>query len=90
MGKTYNPWTLKSSDVEIFKTSDNSYHRPLGADGHFYRLQIEGFADSVLHHKPGVGATIEDGLATMRAMLAVEESVKTGDTIYLSDVSGYL
>ncbi|MEK4237041.1 Gfo/Idh/MocA family protein [Paenibacillus sp. FSL H7-0714] len=90
VGKTYNPWTLKSSDVEIFKASDNSYHRPLGADGHFYRLQIEGFADSILHNKPGVGATIEDGIATMRAMLAVEESVKTGNTIYLSDVSGPL
>jgi len=90
MGKTYNPWTFKSSDVEIFKVSDGSYHRPLGEDGHFYRLQIEGFADAVLYDKEVSGATVEDGIATMRAMLAVEESVKTGQTIYLNEVSGPL
>ncbi len=90
LGKTYNPWTFKSSDVEIFKVSDGCYHRPLAEDGHFYRLQIEGFADAVLYNKKVVGATVDDGIATMRAMLAVEESVKTGKTVYLSAVSGPL
>ncbi len=43
VAKTYNPWTFKSSDVEIFKTEDDSYHRPIAVDGHFYRRQIEDF-----------------------------------------------
>jgi hypothetical protein len=32
IGKTYNPWYLKSSDVECFFTRDGQYHRPLGED----------------------------------------------------------
>ena len=45
IGKTYNPWYYKSSDVDIFREADGASHRVLGADGHFYRRQVEGFAD---------------------------------------------
>jgi predicted dehydrogenase len=90
IGKTYNPWYFKSSDVEIFSTKDASYRRPLGEDAHFYRLQIEGFADAILHKKPILGANIEDGVAVMRTMVAIARSVETGETIRLSDVSGGL
>ena len=90
LGKTYNPWLLKASDVEIFKVKDASYYRPLGEDAHFYRLQVENFADSVLNGKTGTGATIDDGIATMKGMKAVAESVKTGKTIYLDQITGIL
>jgi predicted dehydrogenase len=86
--KTYNPWYYKSSDVEIFHEKDATYRRPLGADGHFYRRQLEGFADTILHNKPMRGANIDDGLASMRAMVAIAQSVKTGKSTRLSEVSG--
>ena len=41
LGKTYNPWYYKSSEVDIFHESDGSTHRVLGADGHFYRRQMK-------------------------------------------------
>ena len=50
VGKIYLPWFLKSADVECFSTRDAQYHRPLGADAHFYRRQLEAFADTILDH----------------------------------------
>jgi predicted dehydrogenase len=86
--KTYNPWYYKSSDVEIFHEKDATYRRPLGADGHFYRRQLEGFAATILDKSPMRGADIADGVASVRAMVAIAQSVKTGKPIRLSEVSG--
>jgi predicted dehydrogenase len=86
--KTYNPWYYKSSDVEIFHEKDATYRRPLGADGHFYRRQLEGFAATILDHAEMRGADIADGLASVCAMVAIAQSVKTGKAIKLSDASG--
>jgi predicted dehydrogenase len=86
--KTYNPWYYKSSDVEIFHEKDATYRRPLGADGHFYRRQLEGFAATILDGAPMRGADIADGVASVRAMVAIAQSVKSGKSVKLSDVSG--
>jgi predicted dehydrogenase len=88
IGKTYNPWYFKSSDVECFSERDGLYHRPLGADGHFFRRQVEGFAEAILEGAPMRGANAEDGLAAMRGMVAMARSAETGDTVRLSDVEG--
>jgi predicted dehydrogenase len=88
IGKVYNPWLLKSADVECFSVRDGQYHRPLGADAHTYRLQVEAFADTVLHGKPMAGADVEDGVASVRAMLAIARSVETGKRVGLDEVSG--
>ena len=64
--------------------------RPLGADGHFYRRQIEGFADTILHGAPMRGADAEDGVASIRAMVAIARSVETGRAVRLDEVSGAL
>jgi predicted dehydrogenase len=90
LGKTYNPWYYKSSDVEIFHESDGSTHRVLGADGHFYRRQLEGFAETVLNGTPQTGADIEDGIASVRAMVAIAQSARSKQPINLADVSGSL
>ena len=90
LGKTYNPWYYKSSDVDIFHESDGSTHRILGADGHFYRRQLEGFADCVLNGVPMAGADIEDGIASVRAMVAIAQSARTGQPVRLADVAGPL
>ena len=88
IGKTYNPWYYKSSDVECFSEKDGRYHRPLGADGHFFRRQVEGFADAILDGAPMRGAGAEDGLAAMRGMAAMARSAETGEAVRLSDVEG--
>ena len=88
IAKTYNPWYFKSSEVDIFSERDASYRRPLGADGHFYRRQLEGFADTILYNAPMRGATIEDGIASVRAMVATAESVRTGKLVRLDEVQG--
>ena len=89
IGKTYNPWYYKSSDVEIFREKEGGTFRPLGEDGHFYRRQLEGFADTILNGVPMIGADIEDGIASVRGMIAIARSVETGRTVRLADVSGY-
>lgn len=88
LGKTYNPWYYRASEVDIFDEADASWHRTLGADGHFYRRQVEGFARAALAGTPVEGAGIADGEATVRGMIAIRESVRTGRTVALADVAG--
>jgi predicted dehydrogenase len=88
IGKTYNPWYYRTSDVDIFREADGTTYRVLGADGHFYRRQLEGFADAILKGVPIAGATIDDGVASVRAMVAIARSVESGERVTLADVSG--
>ncbi|MGO4624925.1 Gfo/Idh/MocA family protein [Ensifer sp. 2YAB10] len=88
LGKTYNPWYYKSSEVDIFREADGATHRVLGADGHFYRRQVEGFARSILDGAVLEGANIDDGVASVQAMVAIARSAETGKRVALADVSG--
>jgi predicted dehydrogenase len=88
IGKTYNPWYYKSSDVDIFRETDGATHRVIGADGHFYRRQLEGFARTILDGATMEGANIDDGIASVQAMVAIARSVESGKRIALADVSG--
>ena len=90
IGKTYNPWYYKTSEVDIFHESDGTTRRVLGADGHFYRRQLEGFAETVLTGRDTGGAGLEDGIASVRAMVAIAQSVRSGHPVRLADVSGAL
>lgn len=87
-GKTFNPWYYRSSDVECFSERDGQYHRPLVADGHFFRRQVEGFAETILEGAPMRGASVDDGLAAMRGMVAMARSAETGETVKLSEAGG--
>ncbi len=88
LGKIYNPWYFKSSDVECFSSKTGNYTRPLGEDAHFFRLQVESFADTILNGTLQQGANVEDGLAAMQAMVAISHSSQTGERIYLKNVTG--
>lgn len=90
LGKTFNPWYFRASEVECFRLKDGQYHRPLGADGHFYRRQLEGFAETILHGCPQHGAGIEDGTAAIRALVAIARSVESGEWVALDAVTGGL
>ncbi|MEZ4862313.1 MAG: Gfo/Idh/MocA family oxidoreductase [Caldilineaceae bacterium] len=87
-GRAYLPWYHKASHVECFSTKDRQYHRVLGEDAYSYKLQIEGFAATILDGAPQQGATIDDGLAAMRALVAIARSVASGMPVRLAEVSG--
>lgn len=88
IAKTYNPWYYKSSDVDIFHEATGTTTRVLGADGHFYRRQVEAFADRVLTGAETGAAFVEDGLASVRGMVAVARSAETGRRVALADAAG--
>jgi predicted dehydrogenase len=81
VGRSFLPWYLRASEVECFSARDRQYHRPLGEGAHPWRGQIEGFADTILTGAPQLGATVEDGLAAMLVMDAIEQSVETGERV---------
>ena len=83
-----NPWYYRASEVDIFREADASTHRVLGADGHFYRRQLEGFGDVILKGAPMTGASIVDGLESVRAMVAVMRSAESGQPVKLADATG--
>ena len=78
-GRVHLPWFHKSSDVECFSARDRQFHRVLGEDAHTYKLQIEGFAATILDGAPQAGASLDDGLAAVQAMVAIARSVETGE-----------
>ena len=88
LARTFNPWYFRSSEVEIFHERDATTRRPLAADGHFFRRQLEGLADAVLDGKPMRGADVADGLASIRAMVAIARSAETGARVELATVAG--
>lgn len=88
VGKTYNPWYYKSSEVDVFHEAEGGSRRVLGADGHFYRRQLEGFADVVLTGAPMEGADLEDGIATVRAMAAIAQSARERRPVRLDAAEG--
>jgi predicted dehydrogenase len=87
-GKGFLPWYHKASLVECFSEKNLQFRRPLGEDAYTYKLQIEGFADAILHGKTQRGANIDDGVAAMRAMVAIARSAESSQRVRLSEVKG--
>ncbi len=85
-GRLHLPWYHKAGEVECFSLRDDCYHRPLGQDCHTYKLQVEGFADTVLHGTPPLGASVIDGVASLRALAALSRSVTSGAWVKLDEV----
>jgi len=84
-GQAPLPW-FQRARVECFK--DGAYRRLLGQDGFTFRRQIEGFADVILRGAPQHGATLDDGIAAVRGLVAVSRSVASGERVCLADVTG--
>jgi predicted dehydrogenase len=87
-GKTYLPWFHKTSEVECFSAKDRQIRRPLGEDAFTYKLQLEGFADTILQGSPQQGAGIDDGVASVKAMAAIARSVESSQWVRLDSVTG--
>ena len=90
IAKAYNPWLFKTTDVEIFSERDLATTRVLGADGHFFRRQLESFAAAILERTPVEGADVYDGVAGVRGMVAIAQSARSGRPVRLEGVSGPL
>jgi predicted dehydrogenase len=88
VGRVFLPWFHKSSKVECFSARDRQFRRVLGEDAHTYKLQIEAFAATILAGQPPHGATVDDGLAAVRAMVAIARSVESGTHVRLDEVTG--
>ena len=76
VARAFQPWYLRAAEVECFSDADRSYHRPLGADSHVFRRQVEGFAETILDGAPQAGADAHDGLAAVRALAAIDRSLR--------------
>ena len=87
-GAMHLPWYKKASDIECFSARDGQYRRPLGADADTYKLQIEGFAETILSGAPRQGADIDDGVAAVRAIVAIAHSAASNSYVELSEVGG--
>ena len=87
-GKVFLPWYHKTSVVECFSTKDRQYRRPIGEDAFTYKLQVEGFADTILHGAPQHGANVEDGVAAMRTLVAIARSSESGQWTRLDKATG--
>lgn len=87
-GTVFNPWELRSAQVDCWSNRDAMMHRPAAADGHSYRLQVEGFADDILGLGDPYGARVEDGLAAVRTMVAIAQSAASGEWVRPRDASG--
>jgi predicted dehydrogenase len=87
-GRLHLPWFHKAGEVECFSARDGRYHRVLGEDAHTYKRQVEGFAATILDGAPQGGATLDDALAAVQAMVAIARSAESGETVRLADVSG--
>ena len=66
------------------------YHQPIGADANVFRLQVEDLVTAATTGATPRGATAEDGVASVRAMVALAQSVNTGDWVRLDEVIGGL
>lgn len=88
VARTYLPWYFRASDVECFSARDRQYHRPLGEDAQVFRRQVESFADTILTGAPQIGASVDDGLATTRVMVAIARSAAGVGRVNVDGVSG--
>ena len=84
LGRAFQPWYLRTTEVEAFSARTGRYERPLGPDGHFWRRQLEGFAATILDGAPQQGATVDDGLAALALLEAIERSAGTGRRVALA------
>jgi predicted dehydrogenase len=88
VGKLFNPWYLKSAEVDCFSLKDGHFKRVLGADSHFYKLQVESFAGAVRGADNFPAAGVEDGLAAIQTLRAIQLSSQKGEPVEVTTVTG--
>ena len=87
-GKIFNPWYHKPGEVLAYSEKSGEYTQVLDNKANTYVLQLEAFADQVLHKKTNRGTDIYQGLESVQAMVAVSRSVESGERVKLSEIIG--
>lgn len=73
----------------MYSASAKEYRSPDAQDCHTFRLQLEALAHSILTGAPQINATLEDGIACVKAMVAASySSLNGGPWIDLESVGG--
>jgi predicted dehydrogenase len=88
VGKLFNPWYLRSAEVDCFSLKDGQFKRVLGEDSHFYKLQVESFAGAVRGEDNFPAAEVEDGLAAIKTLRAIQLSTQKGEPVEVATVTG--
>ncbi|MBV8813168.1 MAG: Gfo/Idh/MocA family oxidoreductase [Verrucomicrobia bacterium] len=88
VGKIFNPWYLRSAEVECFSLRDGQFKRPLGEDAHFFRLQVESFADAIRGKDDFPAASAEDGFAAIQTLRAIQLSASKKEPVAVADATG--
>ena len=88
VGKLFNPWYLKSAEVDCFSLKDGHFKRVLGEDSHFYKLQVESFAGAVRGEDNFPAAEVEDGLAAIKTLRAIQLSSQKEEPVEVAPVTG--
>ena len=84
-------WFQREERVEIYDAATKTLFRPDGQDAGTFRLQLESLADTILHGSPLVNANLEDGIAAVKAMVAIGHSARHGgDWVRVEEVEGDL
>lgn len=88
LGKVFNPWYYKTSEVKCFSEKKKAYIQPLDNKAHFFQRQLEGFAARILDGLPQQGTDINQGIESLRAMMAIAESARRNERVYLKNITG--
>lgn len=72
--ETFLPFYHRPSRVRLFSARGQSWQTPIGAHSNAYKNQLEAFASAVLDNQP-TNPGVTDGLAAVRLLEAVEQSV---------------
>jgi predicted dehydrogenase len=84
-------WFQREERVEIYEAHTKTISRPDGQDTNTFRLQLEALADTILQGAPLVNANLEDGIAAVKAMVAIGHSARHGgDWVNVEEVEGDL
>lgn len=84
-------WFQREERVEIYDAAAKTLFRPDGQDANTFRLQLESLADAILYGKPLVNANLDDGIAVVKAMVAIGHSARFGgDWVRVEEVEGDL
>ena len=84
-------WFQREERVEIYDAAAKMLFRPDGQDTNTFRLQLESLADAILYGRPLVNANLDDGIAAVKAMVAIGHSARLGgDWVRIEEVEGDL
>ena len=76
LGKTFNPGTTRRAKSTYLESPMARYTVFWARTGTSITGQLEGLADVILNGAPRAGATIDDGIASVRSMVAIARSVE--------------